>query len=188
MPAATTNCPSCDFENHSTSRFCIGCGTKLPASEVAEPQSPGGPAVPVASPEPQGESTKRLLQRIAEESGFASQERQGGLTLQVPLPGDRKQTVHVLFDGKDDDGHEVLTFLSVCGKADAAYDRVLLESNNRITYCAFAVRKIQGKTYFVVTASQLVATADLQELRKVIDAVARRADRLEATLGGGDRL
>ena len=61
----------------------------------------------------------------------------------------------------------------------------LLRFNSKLTYAAFAVRPIQGKDYFVVTANQLASTADREEIRKLLLEVAKRADAVEKKLAGG---
>ena len=175
----STICRACKFENAASVRFCIQCGLAMDAADARDETTPN------ASPELMLAETAAMLKRIAHESGYACEPTGAGIRVTVPLGPDRRQRVHVTFTGRDDDGHDIISFLSVCGAFDAKHAEKLMRLNAKLTYGAFAVRTIKGRDYFVVTANQLAGTADLEEIRKLLFEVARRADGIEEKLASG---
>lgn len=172
-------CPACKFENAAATRFCIQCGLSV------EPDATAADLTPNPSPEVMRAETEALLKRVAHESGEKCETTQAGIRVTVSLGGDRRQRVHVTFNGRDDDGHDIISFLSICGEYDAKHTEKLMRMNAKMPYGAFAVRTIKGKEYFVVTANQIASTADIAEVRKLLFEVARRADGIEEKLSGG---
>jgi hypothetical protein len=144
----------------------------------------GDPEPDENSESPRAE-TEKLLERVVSGAGFEHRRTRAGHVVVVPLADDRRQKVHVLFAGRDDEGHDVVSFLSICGPADDRRAMTLLRFNSKLTYAAFAVRSIKGEDYFVVTANQLAATADAEEIRKTLSEVAKRADAVEKKLSSG---
>jgi len=183
MADETVKCSNCGFENHSSCRFCIQCGKGLKGAAAPSPKSPE--PEPHESPEVPKPGTEDLLKRVAKESGYEHEPRRDGWKVLVPLGQDRRQKVYVMFNGHDDDGEDIVSFLSICGEATDRHAMTLLRFNSRIPYGAFAVKTIQGKEYFVATANQLASTADPQEIGKLLFEVARRADAIERQIGGG---
>lgn len=179
---STSVCPACKFENAEATRFCIQCGTSLEvdATDAAD-------LTPNPRPEIMKAETDALLRRVAHESGYKCTETKAGIRLTIPI-GDRKQRVHVTFNGQDDEGHDIISFISVCGEHNPKHNQRLLHLNSRMTYGAFAIMTIKGKEYFVVCANQLAETADLAEIRNTLFDVARSADRIEERLSGGKDL
>ncbi len=173
-------CNACKFENTSGTKFCIQCGLALAADAQG-----GDELAPNPNPEVMQAETEALLKRVAHESGFDHKETAAGHRITVSLGGDRKQRVHVTFNGHDDEGHDIISFLSICGEFDAKHVESLMRANAKLLYGAFAVRTIKGKDYFVMTSNQLAETADLQEIRKILFEVARRADGVEERISGG---
>ena len=184
---ATRDCPECKFENHAGNFFCIQCGALLSCTQPAagEAADDAGSRDPNPSPETPHEETTALLERVVGRSGYEFKRTTAGYRVVVPLGDDRRQRVHVLFNGRDDDGHDIISFLSICGPADEVHAMNLLRFNGKLTYGSFAVRTIRGREYFVVTANQLAVTADAEEIAKQLFEVARRADAVEAKLSGG---
>ncbi|HVP10579.1 MAG TPA: zinc-ribbon domain-containing protein [Phycisphaerae bacterium] len=184
MPARF--CPNCQCENPVGAPFCMRCGTllaclALPDADLSdtgiiEPE----PAAVDARP-----TTEELLKRVVTEAGFEHHKTRAGYRVTVPLTEGRHQHVHVMFNGHDDDGHDVISFLSICGPADERQAMPLLRFNGKLTYAAFAVRVIGGKDHIVVTANQPAATADPAEIRKFLVAVAKHADAVEKKIGKG---
>lgn len=172
-------CPACKFENAAATRFCIQCGmsTTDDPHDIAD-------LTPNPRPEIMQAETAALLRRVAHESGYKCSDTKAGIRVTIPL-GERKQRVHVAFNGQDEEGHDIISFLSVCGEYDGKHNQRLLHLNSRMTYGAFAIMTIKGKEYFVVSANQLAETADLPEIRKILFEVARCADRIEHRLSGG---
>ena len=185
MPDQIRKCEACGFENHGSCRFCIQCGKELgsttPAPETEEPE-------PHESPEVPEESTEQMLRRVAEESEFEHEQVRAGWKVTVPMGGERKQKVYVVFNGHDDDGNDIISFLSVCGEVDQRRAINLLRFNARQAYGTYAAKTIQGKEYFVVTANQLAQTADPSEVQNLLVGVARAADRVENQLSEGKDL
>jgi hypothetical protein len=181
----TLKCPECGFENHTSCRFCIQCGTSLAEAEPAPAGEPGEPE-PYGRPEVARPDTEELLRRIVEESGYEHSSARAGWKVTVPLAQERRQVVYVMFNGKDDDGKDIVSFLSVCGDADEGRAMDLLRFNTTPSHGAFGLKTIRGRDYFVVTANQLADTADPDELRSILLHVARRADSVEEQLRRGD--
>ncbi len=179
-------CPSCRFESPAQAFNCTRCGEMLVCT--ASVRSSGRGAVdpePDESAEAPRAETEKLLERVVSGAGLEHRRTRAGYVVVVPLAGDRRQKVHVLFAGRDDEGQDVISFLSICGPADDRRAMALLRFNSKLTYAALAVRSIKGEDYFVVTANQLAATADAEEIRKMLIEVAKRADAVEKKIGSG---
>ncbi|MCB9852350.1 MAG: hypothetical protein H6819_04580 [Phycisphaerales bacterium] len=179
MPTAAL-CPACKFENAAATRFCIRCGMSM-ADDAAE----AADLTPNPRPELMRAETAALLRRVAHESGYACVDTKAGIRVTIPIGVERKQRVHVTFSGQDDEGHDMISFITVCGEYDAKHNQRLLHLNDRMMFGAFAIKTIKGKEYFVVCANQLAETADIAEIRKILFGVARSADRIEDRLSGG---
>lgn len=188
MTQATVPCPACGAESHVTCRFCIHCGKSLPAGTAAPKRKSTKNVTPPKPTDVPQASTADFLRQVASQAGFEEvKSTSNGLSVRLPTEGDRTQQVHVFFDGKDDQGQDVITFLSICAPVDDRAAMTLLRANSGIFYGSYAVRKIKGQEYFVVTSSQLAPTADSAEIKSIIRSVALRADRLEKKLSGGDK-
>lgn len=140
---------------------------------------------PERPPEPPRPDTDELLRAIVAKCGYDSKKTSAGYRITVPISGDRKQKVHVLFNGRDGEGHDTISFLSICGPASDRHAMSLLRLNSKLTFAALAVRKIKDEEYIVVTANQLAGTADREEIRKMLSEVAKRADAVERKLTDG---
>ncbi len=177
---------SCGFENHSSCRFCIKCGTNLPGAGKPKsvPKHIANLGPPRSADRPQ-QSTEKKLEDYIKRLGHTNKKTRAGWSLEISLANDRKQKVHIFHDGKDRDGSELMTFLSICAPSNDKHALSLLKYNAKMRYCAFGVRKIQAKDYFVVSAGQSAATADFDEVKKIVDEVARCADQVEEQLTGG---
>ena len=186
MIASMRICPECKSVNPEHEFNCGRCGAMLVCSptrkrapaDTVEPE----PAASNDTPQP---DTVDLIRSIATDAEFECKKTRAGYRVVVPLGRERKQKVHVLFNGHDSDGHDIVSFLSICAPADGRRAMALLRFNSKLTYAAFAVRTIEDKEYFVVTSNQLAATADRDELRKQLLEVAKRADAVEMKLGDG---
>lgn len=189
MSTSTTICKSCQFENHATCHFCIRCGEPLNAvasspakttvlAELVQDKSDTAPQRDVV------ESIESMIQQC----NFRSRAIGAGFLVEVPLDGERTQKVSILLNEKDRDGEQAVTLVSVCGPAKEKYAMQLLQINAQTKYCAYGVRKVKDRDMFVVSGSQYGATADPEELRKLLITIAKTADRLEdrLTKGGDD--
>jgi hypothetical protein len=181
MTGSPRICPTCQCENVSVTLFCMRCGTLLACQPLTDAGLPGpDPASAEARPD-----TETQLKRVVDHAGFVHTKTRTGYCVTVPLREGRHQDVHIIFSGHDDDGHDVISFLSICGPADERRAMTLLRFNSKLTYAAFAVKAIGDKDYIVVTANQPAATADPEEIRKLLLAVAKHADAVEKKISKG---
>jgi hypothetical protein len=104
----------------------------------------------------------------------------------IPVGALRKQTVTVDFTAKDEEGHPVIAYSSVCGPASERNAMLLLRFNQQMVHGAFAVKSTPSGEAVVVVANQLADTADPLEVTRLLTAVAWQADRAEEKLVGGD--
>lgn len=180
-------CSSCQFENHPYCRFCLSCGLSLEDTRaIARPEasqlSELDPTQEAAPPTP---GVQALVRRLAEDLGHRVEESGNGWRIRIELPGDRGQTVFVCFSGTDQDGDNVISFLSLAAPANPAVAHQLLRLNDSFHYGRVAALEVQGKQVYGVVARQLASTADEAEIQKMLQEVARRADSLEERLRGG---
>ncbi len=182
MTNPTKMCPSCYFQNHISAQFCTICGKTLNDAGDAQAEDQ---LVPNERPESPKSVTESLLHTVVKASGYKSRQTRAGYAVTVPLGKKRQQKVHVIFNGYDDDGNDVISFISIASQAKDSAAMSMLRLNNKMHYGSFAVKTINGKEYFVVMASQLAETADLKEISKQLFEVARRADMVENLLSKG---
>ncbi|MFH1418214.1 MAG: hypothetical protein ABII12_08025 [Planctomycetota bacterium] len=179
-------CPTCGYANPPQAFNCGQCDVLLVCTPTRVPDAgESGEIEPDGSGKAPRAGTEDLLKRVVSEAGLEYKKTRSGYRVLVPLGGERKQKVHVLFNGHDDDGQDIVSFLSICAPADERQAMTLLRFNRKLTYAAFAVMSIGGEEHFVVTANQLAAAADADELRKQLFEIAKRADAVEERLGGG---
>jgi len=130
---------------------------------------------------------KQIVRSVVESAGWQIQEAGNLWNVRIPIGSLRKQTVTVDFDGKDEEGHNVISYTSICGQASEKNAMALLRYNMKMVHGAFAVQKTGSGEMVVVQANQLGDTADPLEVTRVMTAVAWQADKVEEKLGGGDR-
>ncbi len=187
MAKTTRICPSCGFSNPTRAFNCGRCDVLLVCSPSKVSRfnraTELGPDGSGKTPRP---DTKALLHRVVTEAGLEYKATKTGYRVVVPLGDQRQQKVHVLFNGHDDDGQDVVSFVSICAPVDERRAMTLLRFNSKLAYAAFAIMPIGGEDHFVVTANQLASTADPEELHKQLFEVAKRADAVENRLSGGE--
>jgi membrane protease subunit (stomatin/prohibitin family) len=135
---------------------------------------------------PQAPDAKQLVRAVAQGAGWQLNESGDVWSVVVPIGSLRKQTVHVDFTVKDDDGNAVLGFSSVCGPASERNAMALLRYNTKMIHGAFAVQQTPAGEMIVVQGNQLANTADPLQVTRVMTAIAWQADKVEEKLGGGD--
>jgi len=135
-----------------------------------------------AAPDP-----KQIVRSVVDSAGWRIQEAGNALQVTVPIGALRKQTVTVDFDGKDEEGHNVISYTSICGPVSEKNAMALLRYNMKMVHGAFAVQNTGSGEMVVVQANQLADTADPLEVTRVMTAVAWQADKVEEKLGGGDQ-
>ncbi|MDA7951837.1 MAG: SPFH domain-containing protein [Pirellulaceae bacterium] len=104
----------------------------------------------------------------------------------LPLGSLRKQLVTIEFGRKDKQGHQIISYTSVCGPATEKNAPLLLRYNMQMIHGAFAFKKSEGGEQVVVQANQLAETVDILEVTRVLTAVAWQADKVEEKLLGTD--
>ncbi|MCL4207628.1 MAG: SPFH domain-containing protein [Pirellulaceae bacterium] len=135
---------------------------------------------------PQAPDAKQLVRAVAQSAGWKWNESGDVWSVVVPIGTLRKQTVHVDFTVKDDDGNAVLGFSSVCGPASDRNAMALLRYNTKMIHGAFAVQQTPAGEMIVVQGNQLASIADPLQVTRAITAIAWQADKVEEKLGGGD--
>ena len=99
----------------------------------------------------------------------------GVYSLTVPLPTGRQQEVGATIR-HDQQGREIIDFVSTVGQIHAGIDPwLLLESNGEALFSRITV----SRQMIFVIASQLLATAQPEEVLLMLREVAHFADRLE---------
>ncbi len=183
-------CPECGYANPPQEFNCGQCDVLLVCTptRVSDAGGPGGPEPDGCGKTPQA-STEALLKRVVTEAGFEYKATKKGYCVKVPIGDKREQKVHILFNGHDDEGQDIVSYVSICAPVPTPSDdrraMTLLRFNSKLTYAAFAVMSIGGEDHFVVTANQLASTADPDEVRKQLFEVAKRADAVEERLSEG---
>jgi hypothetical protein len=129
---------------------------------------------------------KSLLKSVADGAGWVIREDGDLWHVTVAIGAMRKQVVTVNFAAKDDEGHNMLSYTSICGQASPKNAMVLLKYNMQMVHGAFAVQSTDAGDMVVVQANQLADTADPLEISRTISAVAWQADKVEEKLTGGD--
>jgi membrane protease subunit (stomatin/prohibitin family) len=130
---------------------------------------------------------KQLVRNVVQSAPWQVEEQGDTWNVTVPISSLRKQVVHVDFAAKDEDGHAVIAYSSICGPATPKNAMVLLRFNQKMVHGAFAVHSTPSGDMVVVQANQLADTADPLEITRIITAVAWQADRAEEKLTGGDK-
>lgn len=104
----------------------------------------------------------------------------------VSLDDGRKQTVfvetsqHAISD-------RLLQIYSLCCPADERYHAHALRLNSQLAHGAVALRKVEGKDYFVTLNNYPRGTVDPDEIRRSVLELAEHADAIEHMLTGEDR-
>lgn len=135
-------------------------------------------APPVADP-------KALVRTVAQNSSWQCLESGEAWQIVVPIGALRKQSVTVRFDQKDEAGHALLSYSSVCGPSTPENAMQLLKFNTQMVLGAFGVQSSAAGEMVVVCTSQLAATTTPLDVSRIITAIAWQADKVEEKLGGG---
>jgi membrane protease subunit (stomatin/prohibitin family) len=167
-----------------------GGGAAAPRTPETPPLLAGQPSPPSGSAfedlVPTVTDPQAMVRAVAEAAGYQVEPDGEQLRVTVPLGPLRKQVVVVNLAAKDDQGHPVIAFQSVCGPATEQNAMALLRHNTSLVHGAFAVAQVGGQEMVVVQANQLAETADPLEVTRALAAVAWQADQVEQRLGGCD--
>lgn len=130
---------------------------------------------------------KQLVRSVAQSSQWQCLEAGEAWQIVVPIGSLRKQTVVVRFDQKDDDGHPLISYSSVCGPSTPENAMQLLKFNAQMVMGAFGIQSGPAGDMVVVCASQLAATTTPLDISRTITSIAWQADKVEEKLMGGDQ-
>ncbi|QDU96463.1 SPFH domain-containing protein [Lignipirellula cremea] len=186
-------------------------GAPVPQQPPQAPQAPAGGAAPAAaaaaaagaaaaggfafddlqsdapaSAPVKGVDPQHLVRTVANASDWSVDESADEWKVTVPIGSLRRQVVRVKFDGKDNEGHKLISFSSTCGPASEKNAMALLRYNMNTVHGAFAVQNTDSGEIVVIQANQLADTADPLEITRIVTALAWQADKVEEKLVGGD--
>lgn len=123
------------------------------------------------------------MRELASFLGTRLDYERGIYRLSVPLPIGRRQEVSASIR-HDDDGRQIIAFVSTVGEARRAIDAWrLLQGNGQYVYCRVALLG----TMVAVIACQLLHTAQPEEVLLMLREVAQTADQLERQMFVGDQ-
>jgi serine/threonine protein kinase len=105
--------------------------------------------------------------------------------LQLNLEDGRRQRVFVETSNHVP-SEQLLMIYSVCGDARAEFHAEALRLNSVIPHGGLAIREIDGVDKFIMVDNYPRGTVDVEEIRRSVMEVARRADRFELKLTGHD--
>jgi hypothetical protein len=127
-----------------------------------------------------------LLGQVSRELGLPYKRLANGYMFRVGLPGGRSQTV-LMNCNSVQAGVPLIRFITLCAPArdGGSNHEVFLRLNATLAHGAIGITDIGQEPFYVVTESQLVATADSEELVTAIRSLASTGDELEARLTGG---
>ncbi len=157
-----------------------------PAAGMAAAGSGSGSGLDFGDLAPSSVDPRQIVRTVAQGAGWQISESGDAWSIVVPIGALRKQTVSVNFAAKDEEGHAVIAFSSICGPASERNAMALLRYNTKMVHGAFAVQQTSAGEMIVVQANQLADTADPLEVTRVMTAVAWQADKVEQKLGSGD--
>ena len=157
------------------------------AGAAAAGAAAGGGGLDFGELAPAAHDPKTLVRAVVTSAGWRVEESGENWQVTIPISALRKQAVSVSFDRKDEEGHALISFASICGPASEKNAMALLRYNTKMLHGAFAVQTTPSGEVIVVQANQLADTADSLEITRVMTAIAWQADKVEEKLGGGDR-
>ena len=169
---------------------------QVPMTASAAPQAPQAPTAPQAPSAPGAMSfdalsavqvdPKAVVRAVIQTGGYAVTESGEQWQVVIPVSTTRKQKVYVEFAEKDQEGHAIVRFWSVCGPADEKNAMALLRYNASMPHGAFAIQEISGTQVVVLQANHLAATLNALVVSQALTAIAWQADSVEQKLVGGD--
>ena len=170
-----------------------------PGGAPAPPVGTSGPAVAAAAGRwyaagmnfdqlmPTVRDPKAIVRGVVQAAGFQLQESGDAWEVTVPVGTLRKQTVRIDFGKKDDEGHNIVAYASMCGPATEQNSAALLRYNTKLVHGAFAFVETPSGEMVAIQANQLVDTADPVTVSRMLTAVAWQADKVEEKLTSGDQ-
>ncbi len=152
------------------------------ATGAAPSPGPGPDIDALGSADTATMSEEEIIRRCTEGTNATVERDEGLYRIVIPLDRGRSQQVVVSFDTTDEEGEPTVYVYTECGPASPErYDQVF-RRNLTIPYGRIAVRKIDGRDFFVMFHQTLRRGLNLAELRKVILSIAKEGDMLEMEL------
>ena len=125
-------------------------------------------------------SIEQQIEQVASSNGWAITNSAQGYRMEIPTEPGRSQVVEIN-GGSDPDGRAIVRIWSKVTDIDNVGDPwYLLGLNTELAYGALALKDRD----IIVTETQLLDTADYEELRRAIYYVAKYADDLEKQVHG----
>lgn len=131
-------------------------------------------------------SPQELVRNVIGTTGWKLDESASPWRVEIPIGALRKQTVVIDFGRKDDAGHDMISYSSICGPVTEKNAMALLRYNTKLVHGAFAVQQTPAGEMIVVAANHLTDSADALEVTRVLTAIAWQADKAEEQLTGKD--
>ncbi len=119
------------------------------------------------------ERISRYLKKIAAEQHAELKLMEWGFVLRLQPPGGAVQAASILLSKPDSEGDHFLRIQTVCGEADEKRNVDYLRFNSTSTYGGLFQRTIAGHPCLCMGASQMLATADEEEVAKLVRHVVR---------------
>ncbi len=157
-----------------------------PSPQSPAPASAGMDFGTLKTAAPPVTDPKQLVRTVAQSSGWKLAETGDAWQITLPIGSLRKQTVTVRFDQKDEAGHPLISYASVCGPSTPENAMQLLKFNTQMVAGAFAIQDTPAGEMVVVCTSQLAATTTPLDVSRTITAIAWQADKVEEKISGGD--
>lgn len=136
---------------------------------------------------PQPRDAKQIVRTAVQSNGWAIVESGDVWQITVPVGTLRKQHVTVDFSRKDDAGHSLVSYSSVCGVSNESNAMTLLRYNTQLVHGAFAVVNSPSGDLIVLQSNHLADTIDPLEVTRIVTSIAWQADQVEEKLGGEDQ-
>lgn len=133
-------------------------------------------------------SSDEELARALTSDRVSVEKSANGYTFTVQLPGGRRQKVDMMLSLKDADGAPLVAFYTECGPAAPDKYEWALKTNLKVPFGSIAVRDTADGPKFVMVGAYLREGATTRQLARALDVLSRRADSIEQTISGADRL
>ena len=143
-------------------------------------------ALDFAALEPARTDPKQLVRQVVESNGWRVSEADETWIVTVPIGSLRTQRLSIAFGQQDAEGHDIISYWSVCGPATEQNAMAMLRYNTQMVHGGFAAKETDAGEVIVVQANQLADTADVLEITRLITAIAWQADKVEERLSGED--
>lgn len=170
-----------DLETRRDADDLVATSADLEASEPAP-----DPLPPEVGPQ-SVEELQGWLERHAGEVKGKYEAREKGARVILPVPGERRQTIHADWGKKDSRGETIALFYSICGVAREEDYGWALEANASLSRGCFGLIRHGEDRVLIMLLRRRLRELPWQTLPKKLDYLARKADWAEARLGKDDR-